>query len=725
MVKNLAIIFLLLSTTSTLLSQNKKRDVTLEDIWKDYKFSSRSIGGLKSLNDGEHYTALEKSTDGVNLVKHSYIDETDLTVLVNSNNLLYEGQPIAIDGYEFSSDETKLMIASNEESIYRHSKKANHFIYDLSSKKLTKLAKGEKEMYATFSPSANKVAFVRDNNLFFKDLANNKEVQVTTDGQKNAIINGASDWVYEEELVLVRAFEWSPDGNKIAYYKFDESAVKEWLMKIYGDLYPEEERFKYPKTGEDNSKVEIYIYDLKTNKSIKANLSDDYEYISRINWTNDSKNLAIQTLNRHQNKLQIQLTDAESGNGKMIHTEENERYVEVPTTQFLKNKNQFILTSEKDGFNHIYLYDISGKLIKQITKGNWEVTDFYGVDEKKGIIYYQSSEVSPLERHVYSIKLNGSAKKKLTTKKGHNGANFSASHQYFINYHTSANSPHFITLNDNNGKQKRVLQDNQPLVDRMKKVNISPKEFFKVKVNGEELNAYHIKPSNFDATKKYPVFMFVYGGPGSQMVKDSWGSSNYFWFQHLASKGYIVVCVDNRGTGARGQDFKKITYKQLGKHETEDQIAAAKYLSTLPYVDGSRIGIFGWSYGGYMSSLCITKGADIFKAAIAVAPVTNWRYYDNIYTERYMQTPQENATGYDDNSPINHVKKLKGNYLLVHGMADDNVHYQNTTEMISALVKANKQFDHMSYPNKNHGIYGGNTRLHLYQLMTDFIIENL
>ena len=435
--------------------------------------------------------------------------------------------------------------------------------------------------------------------------------------------------------------------------------------------------------------------------------------------------MAIQTFNRHQNELNIQLTDVNSGNGKVILNEKNEKYVEVPKTEFLTTKNQFIITSEKDGYNHIYLYDINGKLLKQLTQGNWDVTDYYGVDEKKGLVYYQSAETSPLERQVYSINLTGSAKKQLTTKKGHNEADFSSTFDYFINTHSDANSPFYVTVNDRNGKEKTVLQNNSTLVETMNQTNLSKKEFFTINVNDQQLNAWRIKPSNFDETKKYPVFMFVYGGPGSQMVENSWGSSNYFWFQHLAQKGYMVVCVDNRGTGARGADFKKVTYKQLGKYEVEDQIAAAKYLATLPYVDGSRIGIFGWSYGGYMSSLCITKGAAVFKTAIAVAPVTNWRFYDSIYTERYMQTPQENAAGYDDNSPINHTGKLKGNYLLVHGIADDNVHYQNTTEMTLSLVNSNKQFTQMAYPNKNHGIFGGNTRLHLYTLMTNFILENL
>jgi dipeptidyl-peptidase-4 len=722
--RNVIIIVISLFVFGHLFSQTKK-DVTLEDIWENHTFSVETIDRLKSMNDGINYTVIDSIEKGEGIVKYSYVDKKKQKLIVNASELIYQDSLINIDEYEFSADETKLLIASEQESIYRHSSKSHYYIYDLKTKSLSKLTNGSKQMYATFSPSANKVAFVKDNNLYYKDLANNKEVQITSDGKKNEIINGASDWVYEEELVLVKSFKWSPDGNKIAYYRFDETEVKEWLIKMYGNLYPEEDRFKYPKAGEENSKVAIYFYDLQSTKIIKANIGENHEYISRINWTNDAKNVAIQTLNRHQNDLNIHLTNAITGESKIIYNEQNETYVEVPTTDFLASKNQFIITSEKDGFNHIYLYDVSGKLINQITKGDWDVTSYYGVDEKNGLLYYQSAEISPIDRQVYSVKLNGSSKKQLSKMKGTNYADFSSSFKYFINYHTAANTPKYITLNDNKGKVKSVLEENISLKKEIEKVNISKKEFFTIKVNGNELNAWKILPQNFDPTKKHPVFMYVYGGPGANTVNDSWAGSNYFWFQLLASKGYIVVSVDNRGTGARGEAFKKITYKQLGKYETEDQIASAKYLATLPYVDGSRIGIFGWSYGGYMSSLCITKGADIFKTAIAVAPVTNWRYYDNIYTERYMQTPQENADGYDDNSPINHVEKLKGNYLLIHGMADDNVHYQNAVEMTTALVKANKQFTQMAYPNKNHGIYGGNTRLHLYYLMTNFILKNL
>ena len=582
-------------------------------------------------------------------------------------------------------------------------------------------------MYATFSPSADKVGFVRDNNLFYVDLKTMKETAVTTDGEYNKIINGASDWVYEEELVLVQAFQWANDGSQIAFYKFDESRVKQFNMAMYGSLYPTDYEFKYPKAGEENSKVSIHVYHLENGNTVDVELTKPYEYITAIQWTKSENQLALLCSNRHQNELDINIANTTTGKVKTTYTETSDTYIEMPFfIEFMEDQKSYIVLSERDGFNHIYQHFLNGGKVNQITKGEFDITELYGIDEKNKKVYFQSAEVSPMERHIYSIGLNGKSKKKLTAKAGTNDASFSNSFDYFINYHTDANHPYYITLNTNDGKVKRVLEDNKALNEKLDQLAIAPKEFFSFKTSeGISLNAWMIKPANFDASKKYPVFLTIYGGPGSQTVTDSWGSSNYFWHQMLAQQGYIVVSVDNRGTGARGAEFKKCTYKQLGKLEVLDQIEAAKHFATLPYVDEDRIGVQGWSYGGFMSSNLLLKGAEQFKMAIAVAPVTNWRFYDSIYTERYMQTPQENPEGYDDNSPINHVGKLEGKYLLVHGTADDNVHYQNAAEMTTALVNADKQFTQFSYPDKNHGIYGGNTRFHLYTLMTNFIKENL
>jgi dipeptidyl-peptidase-4 len=580
-------------------------------------------------------------------------------------------------------------------------------------------------MFATFSPAGNKIAYVLDNNIYIHEINSGRTKQVTFDGQKNQIINGASDWVYEEEFGLVRSFEWAPDGEHIAYYKFDETNVKEFSMDLFkGGLYPTQEVFKYPKAGEENSVVRIYFYNLKKDKSTYIYTEKDYEYIPRIKWTKNSNLLALYGMNRHQNELDFVLADATSNTNKVLFTEKDNYYIDIHDNLTFLPDDNFIWTSEKDGFNHIYIKGLDGSE-QQITKGDWEVTSFDGVDSDKMELYYRSTEEGSINRTLYVHNLFTGKKRKLSTQIGDNSIKFSDNFKYYLNSYSNANTAPYYTLHKSNGEQLKILEDNAEFNAKMKEFNLSKKEIFSIKTEEAELNAWMIKPPNFDSNKKYPLFMFLYGGPGSQQVKNSFGWTNYYWYQMLAQNGYIVACVDNRGTGGKGSEFKKMTYKELGKYELIDQINAAKYFGNLDYIDSKRIGIQGWSYGGYMSSLAITKGADIFSLAIAVAPVTNWRYYDNIYTERYMQTPQENANGYDENSPINHVDKLKGDYLLIHGSADDNVHVQNSMEMISALVKANKKFDLFIYPDKNHGIYGGNTRLHLYQKMTDFILKNL
>jgi dipeptidyl-peptidase-4 len=561
-----------------------------------------------------------------------------------------------------------------------------------------------------------------------------KTQTITTTGEKNKIIHGSTDWVYEEEFSFAQAFYWSSDSKKIGYYTFDESEVKEFMLQYWNGPttpYPDNYQFKYPKAGEDNSKITISVYNLTDKKSIKMNIGTETDiYIPRINWTQDANLLSIRRMNRLQNQLEILHADVKTGKTQVILTEKEETYIDLDFTDdltYLEDGKTFLHTSERNGFKHIYLYDMSGKLIRQITDGKWEVSQVYGIDEKAKMIYFTSTEDSPLQRQLYKIKFNGKGKEKLSTRKGTHAPNFSKDFKYYLDYYSAADTPPAVSLHEaKSGKQLKVLEDNQAFNERLKEYKINPKEFFTFTTSeGVELNGWMIKPLDFDKSKKYPVLMFVYGGPGSQTVTDSWDTYNYMWYQVLASKGYMVVSVDNRGTGARGAEFKKITYANLGKYEIQDQIATAKYLANLPTVDAERIGIWGWSYGGYMSSLGITVGADIFKAAIAVAPVSTWRFYDSIYTERYLKRPQDNAEGYDSNSPINHVEKLKGSYLLVHGTADDNVHFQNAIELQNALIKANKQFDSFYYPNRTHSISGGNTRFHLYTMMTNFLLKNL
>lgn len=696
--------------------------VKLSEIWRTYSFYAQGVSGLESMNDGLHYTSLTNGT----LEKFEFATGESAGVITSVKEVSEAaGKDIKFDGYSFSSDEKQLLLATATEPIYRHSTRSTFYIYNLETKKVTQLAEG-KQRYATFNPQGTQVAYVMGNNLHVYDLASGKTTKVTSDGKYNHIINGATDWVYEEEFAFDKAFFWAPDGKTIAFYRFDETAVPTFSMDVYGSqLYPTQDVFKYPKAGEDNAIVTAWLYAVGGEVKPVTGLPD-YEYIPRIKWTQDANKVVIYTTNRHQNELVLNAVDASTGAATVLYTEKDEAYVDVTDDiRFLKD-GSFIWTSEKDGYNHIYLIDKKGKEKRQITKGEWDVTKFYGIDAKEKTLYYQSAEVHPSERNIYSISIKGRSKKTLSPKKGWNTATFSQSFDYYINNHSAAGQPTYVSLNDKKGSEIRVLQDNAGLRKRLDNYSLSKKEFFYLETEaGITLSAWMIKPTDFDETKQYPVLMHVYGGPGAQTVENSYDPFNDFWYQTLADQGYIIVSVDNRGTGARGRDFKKVTYKELGKYEVEDQIAAAVYLGKLPYVDATRIGIWGWSYGGYMSSLCITKGADVFKTAIAVAPVTNWRFYDSVYTERYMQTPQENASGYDENSPINHVKLLKGNYLLVHGSADDNVHVQNTMRMVEALVQANVQFDLFIYPDKNHGIFGGNTRYHLYEKMTNYVLENL
>jgi dipeptidyl-peptidase 4 len=707
------------------------KNVTLEDIWTKGTFRQKSVMGINSMKDGIHFTSLKNDKEGNSyIVKFDYRTGNVIDTLVGTPVLKLEGKEskIVFDSYSFSADEKLILLSTETEPIYRHSTRSMFYVFDIQKKRLAVLSEGGKQQLAAFSPTGNMVSFVRDNNLFIKDITSENEWAVTIDGKLNEIINGIPDWVYEEEFSFSKAYEWSGDGSRIAYMRFDEREVPEFSMAMYGKLYPFPYTFKYPKAGEKNSVVSVHIYDLSSRNTVRVETGAETDnYLPRIKWTQDPSKLSVTRLNRHQNKLELLLADALTGKTTIMLKEENKYYIDITDDlTFLGDGRHFIWTSEKDGYNHIYLYNISGALVRQLTRGNFEVLKFYGIDEKSKTLFFQSAEVSPLEKHLYSISVDGKNKKKISEQKGTNGASFSSTFQYYINFHTSSTSPTQVTLHESSGKQMRILEDNEGLRKTLSEYHIVYKEFFKITLRPDlQLNAWMIKPKNFDPSKRHPVLMFVYGGPGSQTVGDSWDPSNFMWYQMLADKGYIIVSVDNRGTGARGEEFKKNTYLELGKKETEDQMAAGLYLSTLGYVDPARIGIWGWSYGGYMSTLCITKGADIFKAAIAVAPVTSWRYYDSIYTERFLRTPQENPKGYDENSPIEFADQIRGKYLLVHGSADDNVHYQNAMEMTNALVRKNRPFDMFIYPDRNHGISGGTTRLHLYNKMTSFILDNL
>ncbi|WP_339648971.1 S9 family peptidase [uncultured Salegentibacter sp.] len=714
---------LLIAATSTIYAQDK--EISLEEIY-DGTFRQERLQSLQSLDNGKEYLVLNRDREAntTSIDVYSYKSGEKVRSLLNSKDL---SEISGFQGFELSENEDKILLSTELEQIYRRSSRGIYYIYDVEDKTLTKLS-DNKVQEPTFSPDASKVAYVFENNIYTYDIATGEETQVTTDGEKNKLINGVTDWVYEEEFAFVRAFDWNKTGTHLAYLKFDETEVPEFSMDMFGqDLYPSQQVFKYPKAGETNSEVSLYTYELADKESEKVELGgyEDF-YIPRIKWTQDPEILSVQVLNRHQNNLDLIFVDAEDNEAEVVMNETDEAYIDITNNLTFLEDNSFIWTSEKDGWNHIYLYDEDGELEKQVTEGKWEVTDYYGYDKDSKKIFYQSTENGSVNRDVYSIKINGKNKTRLTKKEGMNSADFSADYTYFINSYTSTETPYEFTLhNAKNGKLVRKIKDNSALLEKEAAYNFAPKELSTIEVNGNKLNMWMIKPNDFDENKEYPLLMFQYSGPGSQSVSNSYFGTNDYWYQLLANEGYIIATVDGRGTGFKGADFKKVTQNELGKYEVEDQIAAAQKLGARDYIDENRIGIWGWSYGGFMSSNAILKGNDTFSMAIAVAPVISWRFYDTIYTERYMTTPQENPSGYDENSPINHAEKLKGDYLLIHGGGDDNVHLQNTMRMVEALVQANKQFDWAIYPDRNHGIYGGNTRLHLYTMMTDFIKEKL
>ncbi|WP_224491605.1 S9 family peptidase [Robertkochia flava] len=720
--RKISLTFLLFLGLSTFVfAQDQK--FTLEEIWGG-AFSTEGMDALHSMDNGRQYTVLnfDRATRSSSVDKYDYETLEKIETIVSSADL----DGIAyFTSYEFSAGEDKLMLATDMESVYRRSTLGVYFVYDLNDKSLTPVSE-HKIQEPTFSPDGTKVAFVFENNIYIKDLQSGTTTPVTADGKENEIINGVTDWVYEEEFSFVRAFDWSQDGEKIAYIRFDEREVPEFSMDVFGQsLYPDQQVFKYPKAGEDNSEVSLHVYELSAKETRDITPADAY-YIPRIAWTSHEDVLSVQTVNRHQNDLKLYFYNHASNETALVLNETDDAYVDVTDNLTFLEDNSFIWTSERDGFNHIYYYDKNGKQKTQVTSGPWEVTDYYGYDPETKRIFYQSVENGSVNRDIYSIRLNGKGKKRLSSEAGTHHATFSADFTYYINTFSSATTPYRYTLNTaKTGEVIKEIVNNEQLENDLEAYEMSEKEFSTIEVNGNDLNMWMIKPADFDPAREYPMLMYQYSGPGSQMVANRWHAANDYWYQMLAQKGYVVVCIDGRGTGFKGADFKKVTYKELGKYEVEDQIEAARKLGALSYIDAERIGIWGWSFGGFMSSNAILKGNDVFKMAIAVAPVTSWRFYDTIYTERYMRTPQENASGYDDNSPINYVDNLKGDYLLIHGSADDNVHVQNTMRMVEALVQANKQFDWAIYPDKNHGIYGGKTRLQLYTKMTNFIDENL
>ncbi|MEQ9426139.1 MAG: S9 family peptidase [Cyclobacteriaceae bacterium] len=715
------------------LSSTAQTTFTIEDIYQG-RFRQETVDAIRWMKDGSFYTALEDNK----IIKYDIKSGSAIVTLVDGDGI---SPKLEIDDYRFSSDESKLLIMTDRMSIYRRSFTAEYYIYDLESKAIQPLSENGEQSYATFAPDGSKVAFVRNNNLFYTDLDANNEVAITASGKFNELIHGSSDWVYEEEFSITKTFFWAPDSKKIGYISFDESAVKEYNLQLWseGDLYPVDYRFKYPKAGEMNSEVTVNIFNIENGEKIGIDIGDEKDiYIPRMQWTKDANVLSIIRMNRLQNQLEILHADAASGKSEVIYTDKSETYLDIDQVDdltYLNDGKHFITSSEQSGFKHLYTYNWTSKELKQITNGDWGVTDFLGIEENKNLsksrLYYLSTEASPLDRTFYQISLSGKNKTALSPINGTSDVDLSSDFKYFILNYENATTPLQVSLNQlKSGKTSKLkdLEGNEEHFKAAETGKLVEKEFYKFKTaDGQESDGYFLKPANFDPSKKYPVLIFQYSGPGSQEVANDWqgSDSRFLWHQMLTQLGYIVSVADTRSTGYRGVDFQKVSYKQLGKYETEDHIAHAKYLGKLPFIEATRIGIWGWSYGGYASSLAMFKGDGVFKTAIAVAPVTTWRFYDTIYTERYLQRPQDNPSGYDDNSPITHASKLEGNFLLVHGTGDDNVHFQNTVALQNELILHGKQFESFYYPNRTHGIGDYNARVHLYNLMTDFILKSL
>jgi len=716
----------------TLLNVNAQK-LTLEDVVIKRTYGQKSVYGLASLNDGLNYTTLENM--GTELVKYSYKTGEKVATLLDIASLKNDSLK-SVSEYQFSNDESKVLLMTDRKPIYRRSFTANYFIYNFVTKQLVRLSNGGEQQLATFSPDGERVAFVRKNNLFIKSLRFGTERQVTNDGEFNKIINGAPDWVYEEEFEFNQGYEWSPDSKQIAFMKFNEEKVPIYHMAMYkgmkpeheeNRLYPGEYSFKYPKAGETNSIVQIWVYDIKSGHTIQMETGKETDiYLPKISWTNSGADLGIFRMNRLQNKLELLFANSNTGDTRLIYTEKNSRYIEtdyLDNFKFLEDNKTFVVLSEQNGYKHLYLYDFNGIKVKQLTEGNYDVIKFYGFDPIKKFFYYQAASVVPMQREVYGISLDKKKSVKLSTQSGTNNADFSKGFKYYVNTFTNISTPNIVTLHDISGKQIRELENNSVLKEKLAKMQLPQKEFFKFTTSeGIELNGWMIKPVPFNPNTKYPVLMTQYSGPNSQQVLDVFSVS---WDTYIAQQGYLMVCVDPRGTGARGEEFRKCTYGQLGNLESNDQVEFAKYLAKQSYVDSKKIGIWGWSFGGFISAMTLCKGGDLIHAAIAVAPVISHYFYDTVYTERYMGLPSQNPDGYIQNSPIALAAGIKGKLLLVHGTADDNVHYQNSIEFAEAMVQAGIQFRMMAYNNRNHGIRGGNTTMHLYTMFDEFLKENL
>lgn len=716
-------IFKLFILTFLLTTTASAQKLDLRDITSG-KYYAWGVSPVTSSADGESYFQADKESKMI--IKYSY--KTGLPVdTIFDVRKARESTIESFQGFLISPDEKRLLVYTDHEPIYRRSFKANYYYYDVRRNLIRKLTENKgKQSIPTFSRDGRMLAYVIDNNIWLAKFDYDTESQITKDGEFGKIINGGTDWVYEEEFATTRLMDFSADNSLLAFVRFDETEVPLYSMQMYGDkLYPWASTFKYPKAGEVNSKVTCNVFDIEAKTTRKMNIPDGMEYIPRIEFLPTGDDLAIMTLNRDQNKFEMYFANARSAVCRSILREENERYIDSELLSYIHFfDNQFIYVSEKSGYTHVYLHEKTGALKKQLTSGNYDVTKFLAVDPDTKTVFYEAAEDSPLQRAIYKVDLVKGLKTKLSAKQGTNNATFSKKGKYFINSFTNSTTPRITSVHDASGKELRVLEDNAKLNKALASINNLPKkEFITVKsADGRDLNAYILKPADFDPSRKYPLVMTQYSGPNSQSVSDTYSID---WSDYLVTQGFIVAAVDGRGTGARGEDFRKCTYMNLGIYESDDQVAAAKYFASLPYIDGSKMAIWGWSYGGYNVLMSMSRGNGTFRAGVAIAPVTDWRYYDTVYTERFMRTPQQNMSGYDNASPIKLANKLEGNLLLIHGSADDNVHYQNTMDYSTALIKANKQFDMFVFTDKDHSIGGAHYRTYLYQKVIKFLKESM
>lgn len=703
------------------------QELTVESIWGSSAFSGDLVS-VRWMSDGNAFTTIERSEAGATDLYRVDARSGERELLVSGEDLVPQDgtEPIRIEDYAFSPDGSRLLIFTNSVRVWRQNTKGEYYVWDFEAGSLTPLSRRPGyQMFAKFSPDGRYVGFVRENNIFVTDLSTWEERQLTRDGDEN-IINGTSDWVYEEELGLRDAFRFSPDGNRIAFWRFDQTVIRPFYLIDELSLYPELTPVRYPKAGERNSEVRIGIVEIESGATVWVDPGPEEDiYVADMDFAQSPYEIWLTRLNRHQNRIDLMLADVRTGESRVVFSDSDSAWVDAEEPTWLDGGRSFLWMSERDGYAQLYLYRRDGSLVRKVTTEPWDVLGVFGVDDDRDVVYFTGAGEGPLARPIYRVGLDGRGLRRISGARGSHSANFNPPLTMFVDTYSSAGEPPVQTLRRADGSEIRTIAGNEELRDRVAALGLTPPEFLKIPAGGVELNAYIIRPREFDPGRRYPLLMYVYGGPGSQTVRDSWGGSRYLWHQMLAQEGYLVASVDNRGTGARGRDFKKITYQRLGVLESDDQIAAARYFASLPYVDEDRIGIWGWSYGGYMTLMSLFRGEGVFKAGISVAPVTDWRLYDTIYTERYMRTPQENPAGYERGAPLTYVDRFRGSLLVVHGSGDDNVHSQNTTRLVNALEEAGKQFDMRIYPNKTHSIAGRTTRVNLYGYFTDWLKKNL